>query len=60
MTTAQLTYSVREAAALIGIGLTKFYSLVHSGEIEIIKIGTRSLVPRASLENLVERCRKAA
>jgi hypothetical protein len=37
---------------MTGIGRTKFYELVQAGEIEVIKVGTVTLVPMASLEAL--------
>jgi hypothetical protein len=44
---------------MLGIGRTKLYELIGTGEIEIIKIGKSTLVPIRSLEALVERKRLA-
>lgn len=44
-----ITVRIREACRLTGIGRSKLYELIAAGEIEIIKIGTITLVPVASL-----------
>ena len=48
-----LTVRIREACRLTGIGRSKFYELIAAGEIEIIKVGTISLVPMASLTSFL-------
>ena len=48
---AQLALSVREAAALAGIGRTILYAAVSSGELPSFKIGRRRLVRLESLES---------
>lgn len=40
---------VPDAYKALGIGRTKFYQIVAAGEISIIKIGKRTLIPRESL-----------
>lgn len=49
----RMSYSVDEAAALIGIGRTTLYGLIKAGELPVIKIGTRTLVRRNDLEKLI-------
>ena len=46
----KLTLSVEEAAKLLGIGRNLCYDRVKTGEIPVIKIGRRLLVPRLALE----------
>jgi len=46
----KLTLSVEEAAKVLGIGRNLCYDRVKTGEIPVIKIGRRLLVPRAALE----------
>lgn len=46
----KLTYTVGEAASLLGIGRNSAYEGVKSGEIPSIKIGGRILIPRTALE----------
>ena len=58
-TDRSLPISVRipEACRLTGIGRSKLYELIAAGEIEIVKVGTITLVPVTSLRRFVERCR---
>lgn len=49
----KLTLSVEEAAKVLGIGRNLCYDRVKTGEIPVIKIGRRLLVPRAALERLL-------
>jgi len=49
----KLTLSVEEAAKLLGIGRNLAYDRVKMGEIPVIKIGRRLLIPRAALEKLL-------
>lgn len=42
-----LTYSVSQAAKLLGISRGKCYQAIATGEISSIRIGKRILVPRA-------------
>lgn len=46
---------IREACRLSGIGRSKLYELIAAGEIEIIKVGTITLVPMASLLRFLDR-----
>ena len=48
---------VNDAARMIGIGRTKLYELISSGELETVKIGKATRITTASLHRLVERCR---
>jgi excisionase family DNA binding protein len=50
----KLTCTVKEACAALSLGRSKFYELVGAGEIDTIKIGTRTLVKVASLLRVVE------
>ena len=51
----RLTLSVEETARLLGIGRNLCYDRVKTGEIPVIKIGRRLLVPRRALEKLLEQ-----
>jgi len=51
----RLTLSVVEAAKVLGIGRNLCYDKVKTGEIPVIKIGRRLLVPRSALEKLLEQ-----
>lgn len=50
-----ITLRIPDACRLTGIGRSKLYELIKAGEIEIIKIGSITLVPMASLYALVGR-----
>ena len=49
-----ITVRVREACRMTGIGRSKLYLLIEEGEIEIIKVGSMTLIPVASLEAFLE------
>ena len=46
----KLGYRVTEAAKAIGIGVSKLKEEMYQGRIKYIKIGTRVVIPRWSLE----------
>lgn len=48
------TYSVPEAAKVLGIGRSAAYEAARCGEIPVIRIGKRILVPAAALERMLE------
>jgi excisionase family DNA binding protein len=45
---------------MLGIGRTKLYELISSGEIELIKIGKVSLIAVSSLQEFIDRHREAS
>lgn len=47
-----------EATRLTGIGRSKLYELIASGDIETAKIGTCTLITVASLRQLIEKARR--
>lgn len=51
----QLLVSIEDASASIGIGRTKLYELLAEGELTLVKVGRRSLIPVTSIEALVRR-----
>ena len=55
----KLAYSVNDACHALGIGRTSLYELVKSGELKLIKIAGRTLVPRSELERLTSVDRAA-
>lgn len=48
---------VNDAARMIGIGRTKLYELIATGDLETVKIGKATRVTTASLRGLVDRQR---
>ncbi len=57
---APLTVRVAMAAQMLGIGKTKIYELIGTREIEVLKIGSATLIIVASLEAFIERRRESA
>ena len=49
---------VNDAARIIGVGCTKLYELIASGEIQVIKLGKSTRITTASLHELVMRQRE--
>lgn len=50
---ARLTYSVPEAARMLGISTWLAYRLVASGELPSLRLGRRVVIPRKGLEEHV-------
>ena len=48
------TYTIEQAARLLGIGRNQAYEAAHRGDIPTIRIGKRFLVPRVALDRLLE------
>ncbi|MFA9559674.1 helix-turn-helix domain-containing protein [Evansella sp. AB-rgal1] len=46
--------TVKDIAMFLGISRGKAYELVHSGEFHVIKVGSRILVPKMSLQRWTE------
>lgn len=46
--------SVNETVRLLGLGRTKVYELINSGQLITVKIGRRTLVRTDSIRALVE------
>ena len=53
-----ITVRIPRALEMIGIGRSKLYELIGDGEIEIIKIGSATLVVVTSLKAFVTRQRE--
>jgi excisionase family DNA binding protein len=56
-TLSPITLRIADACRVTGLGRSKFYELIKAGEIEVIKVGTISLVPMSGIEALLERSR---
>lgn len=52
-----ITVRIPEAIRLTGIGRSKLYELIASGDVEVVKIGSCTLIPMASLHALIERAK---
>lgn len=54
-TVESLTYSVREAAAAIGLGRGLTYNLIQSGKLRVVRFGRKVRVPKVEVEAFLER-----
>ena len=48
----RLTLTVRESAALLGVGRDAVYNAINRGELHAVRLGGTLLVPRAELERI--------
>jgi excisionase family DNA binding protein len=48
---------IDHAMRMLGIGKTKLYELIATGELETIHIGRRRLVLRSSIDAMIQRLR---
>lgn len=53
-----LLVQVPVAARMLGIGRTKVYELVKDGELELVHIGCRALVPIDTVQSFSDRLRE--
>jgi len=51
----QKLVSPAQAAAVLGIGRTKFYELIAAGEIRVIRIGRAVRIPLLALDEWIQR-----
>ena len=52
--TEPLVYTIAEAAALLKIGRSLVYSLANTGELPVIRLSKRILIPRKALLDMLE------
>jgi excisionase family DNA binding protein len=52
---APLLLSIFQAAVLLGVSTSTVKNLLRSGELVRRKVGTRTLIPRTSVENFVRK-----
>ena len=57
--TERLTYSVKEAADALGVSEWTVREGVRTGRIESVRLGSRILIPRFTLERLVNMPQRA-
>ena len=51
----RLCFSIPEAARMLGISRGLAYELARSGQIPVLRLGKRLLVPKAALERLLSQ-----
>ena len=52
-------YRVADACYVLGIGRTSLYELVNAGQLKLIKLAGRTLVPRSEIKRLTSVDRAA-
>lgn len=50
----QLAISINDAAKALGIGRSSVYGLIKAQKLDVIKIGTRTLITTASINRLIQ------
>lgn len=55
---APLSVRIKEACRMTGIGRSKLYELIAAGDIEVIKVGSMTLVPVDALRAFLEARRE--
>ena len=53
-TNKPLTYSVTEVAAMLGISRASAYQAANNGQIPVVRIGRRFVVPRAAFDQFLQ------
>ncbi len=48
------TYSVKEAASILGVSNTTMYQFVKSGFVPCFRVGARYFIPKKRFENWIE------
>lgn len=57
---ASQNFDVEEAAAVLGIGRTRVFSLIASGALKSVRIGRSRLIPGAVLQRYLDDLAKRA
>lgn len=52
---APLLLSVPDAAVVLGIGKTLMWEMVRRGDVPVVRLGRRVLIPRAALHEIATR-----
>lgn len=50
-----LCLTIAEFCFLVGVKRTTAYALIKKGRVDVVKLGRRTLITRASIEALIER-----
>lgn len=51
---APLAYSIKEAMRATSLGRTRIYQLIADGQLQVVRIGKRTLIPATALNKLLE------
>lgn len=50
----ELAYSINRTAKTLGVGRSTIYKLIKTGQVDALKIGTRTLITTASIRRLTQ------
>lgn len=50
-----LGVGILEAGRRLGVGRSSVYNLIASGDLSVVKLGARSIIPTADISQLIER-----
>jgi DNA binding domain, excisionase family len=50
----ELAYSINRTAKALGVGRSTIYKLIKTGQVDALKIGSRTLITTASIARLTE------
>lgn len=53
-TATERLYSKEQAAKILGIGVTKLYKLMGTGELRSVKLGRHRRIPASAINELIE------
>lgn len=53
-----INLSIIDAARTLGVGRSKLYELINAGQLETVKLGTRTLVRVASIKTFSDNLAK--
>lgn len=51
----QMTYSIEEAAKLIGVSKSFMYKLARNREVPVLKLGKRLVIPRHKFHEFINK-----
>jgi excisionase family DNA binding protein len=52
--TEPLVYTIEQVAEMLGVGRSTAYDAVRRGELPVVRLGRRLLVPKAQLKDLLD------
>ena len=50
----RLAYTIRDVCRILGLGRNKVSELIHGGRLRSVRVGTRHIIPRSSLERFLD------
>ncbi|MFN3818944.1 helix-turn-helix domain-containing protein [Blastomonas sp.] len=54
----ELAYSINRTAKVLGVGRSTIYKLIKTGQIDVLKIGSRTLITTESITRLTQTQRQ--